>query len=43
MGDIVDLSPIKSLVRTIDFRVFVSLWCGVLESIVGSFADQPSA
>jgi hypothetical protein len=29
MGDIVDLSPIKSLVRTIDFRVFVSLWCGV--------------
>ncbi|RLN17975.1 uncharacterized protein C2845_PM02G20070 [Panicum miliaceum] len=29
MGDIVDLSPIKSMVRTIDFRVFVSLWCGV--------------
>ncbi|KAK3157136.1 hypothetical protein QOZ80_2AG0116650 [Eleusine coracana subsp. coracana] len=29
MGDIVDLSPIKSVVRTIDFRVFVSLWCGV--------------
>ncbi|KAL6642681.1 hypothetical protein ACP70R_020862 [Stipagrostis hirtigluma subsp. patula] len=28
MGDIVDLSPVKSLVRTIDFRVFVSLWCG---------------
>ncbi|WVZ92042.1 hypothetical protein U9M48_038139 [Paspalum notatum var. saurae] len=29
MGDIVDISPIKSMVRTIDFRVFVSLWCGV--------------
>jgi hypothetical protein len=29
IGDIVDLSPIKSLVRTIDVRVFVSLWCGV--------------
>lgn len=29
MGDIVDLSPIKSIVRTIDFRVFVSMWCGV--------------
>lgn len=29
MGDIVDLSSIKSVVRTIDFRVFVSLWCGV--------------
>ncbi|CAN6283926.1 unnamed protein product [Urochloa humidicola] len=29
MGDIVDLSPIKSMVRMIDFRVFVSLWCGV--------------
>ncbi|CAD6207249.1 unnamed protein product [Miscanthus lutarioriparius] len=29
MGDIVDLSSIKSMVRTIDFRVFVSLWCGV--------------
>lgn len=29
MGDIVDLSPVKDLVRTIDFRVFVSLWCGV--------------
>ncbi|KAL6906384.1 hypothetical protein ACP4OV_003985 [Aristida adscensionis] len=28
MGDIVDLSPIKALVRTIDFRIFVSLWCG---------------
>jgi len=30
MGDIVDISPIKSMVRTIDFRVFVSLWCGVV-------------
>ncbi|TVU31673.1 hypothetical protein EJB05_23371 [Eragrostis curvula] len=29
MGDVVDLSPIKSVVRTIDFRVFISLWCGV--------------
>ncbi|XP_051196376.1 O-fucosyltransferase 30 [Lolium perenne] len=29
MGDIVDLSHVKALVRTIDFRVFVSLWCGV--------------
>uniref|UniRef100_A0A0E0R2H2 Uncharacterized protein n=1 Tax=Oryza rufipogon TaxID=4529 RepID=A0A0E0R2H2_ORYRU len=29
MGDIIDLSPIKATVRTIDFRVFVSLWCGV--------------
>lgn len=29
MGDIIDLSPIKSMVRTIDFRIFVSLWCGV--------------
>jgi hypothetical protein len=29
MGDIVDLSPIEPMVRTIDFRVFVSLWCGV--------------
>ncbi|XP_062200740.1 O-fucosyltransferase 30-like [Phragmites australis] len=29
MGDIVDLSPIKDVVRTIDFRVFVTLWCGV--------------
>uniref|UniRef100_A0ACD5TID9 Uncharacterized protein n=1 Tax=Avena sativa TaxID=4498 RepID=A0ACD5TID9_AVESA len=29
MGDIVDLSPVKAFVRTIDFRVFVSLWCGV--------------
>ncbi|KAM3409807.1 hypothetical protein ACQJBY_002214 [Aegilops geniculata] len=29
MGDIVDLSPLKPLVKTIDFRVFVSLWCGV--------------
>uniref|UniRef100_A0ACD5U4S6 Uncharacterized protein n=1 Tax=Avena sativa TaxID=4498 RepID=A0ACD5U4S6_AVESA len=28
MGDIVDLSPVKAFVRTIDFRVFVSLWCG---------------
>uniref|UniRef100_A0ACD5TME5 Uncharacterized protein n=3 Tax=Avena sativa TaxID=4498 RepID=A0ACD5TME5_AVESA len=29
MGDIVDLSLVKAFVRTIDFRVFVSLWCGV--------------
>jgi hypothetical protein len=29
MGDIVDLSAIKYVVRMIDFRVFVSLWCGV--------------
>uniref|UniRef100_A0A0D9XMG6 O-fucosyltransferase family protein n=1 Tax=Leersia perrieri TaxID=77586 RepID=A0A0D9XMG6_9ORYZ len=29
MGDIIDLSPIKDVVSTIDFRVFVSLWCGV--------------
>jgi hypothetical protein len=29
MGHIVDLSAIKSVVRMVDFRVFVSLWCGV--------------
>jgi hypothetical protein len=29
MGDLVDLSAIKYVVRMIDFRVFVSLWCSV--------------
>jgi hypothetical protein len=29
MGDIVGLSATKYVVRMIDFRVFVSLWCGV--------------
>ncbi|XP_003572074.2 O-fucosyltransferase 30 [Brachypodium distachyon] len=28
MGDIIDLSPVKAMVRMIDFRVFVSSWCG---------------
>ncbi|GMH22779.1 hypothetical protein Nepgr_024622 [Nepenthes gracilis] len=29
MTDILDISSISSIIRTIDFRDFVSLWCGV--------------
>ncbi|XP_011083992.1 uncharacterized protein LOC105166359 [Sesamum indicum] len=29
MSDIIDLSSLMSAVRFIDFRVFVSMWCGV--------------
>ncbi|KAF8380539.1 hypothetical protein HHK36_028026 [Tetracentron sinense] len=29
MADIVDISSLSSMVQTIDFRVFASVWCGI--------------
>lgn len=44
MADIIDLSSVSTVVQTIDFRQFVSLWCGVdLDSLCSDDSSVQSS
>ncbi|KAK9733485.1 hypothetical protein RND81_04G070800 [Saponaria officinalis] len=43
MADIIDLSSVSTMVRTVDFSYFISLWCGIdLGSVCSDDSDTPS-